>query len=44
VLDAVLVALLVSLLVNDSPRDIAGWGALSAAALRFWGETKEPFD
>jgi hypothetical protein len=42
VLDAVLVALLVSLLVNDSPRDIAGWGALSAAALRFWEETTEP--
>ena len=43
VLDAVLVALLVSLLVNDSPRDILGWGALTAAALRFWGESKEPF-
>jgi hypothetical protein len=43
VLDAVLVALLVSLLVNDSPRDILGWGALGAAALRFWGESKEPF-
>jgi hypothetical protein len=42
VLDAVLVALLVSLLVNDSPRDIAGWGALSAAALRFWEESREP--
>jgi hypothetical protein len=42
VLDAVLVALLVSLIVNDSPRDILGWGALTAAALRFWRESSEP--
>jgi hypothetical protein len=42
VLDAVLVALLVSLIVNDSPRDILGWGALTVAALRFWKETSEP--
>lgn len=41
VLDAVLVALLVSLLVNDSPRDILGWGALTAAALLFWRESRE---
>lgn len=41
VLDAVLVALAVSLVVNDSPRDIAAWGALSAAALRFWWESTE---
>lgn len=43
VLDAVLVALLVSLIVNDSPRDILGWGALTAAALRFWRESSESF-
>jgi hypothetical protein len=42
VLDAVLVALLVSLVVNDSPRDILGWGALTAAALHFWRESSEP--
>jgi hypothetical protein len=36
VVDAVLVALAVSLLVNDSPRDVAAYGALSSAALRFW--------
>jgi hypothetical protein len=36
VVDAVLVALAVSLLVNDSPRDVATYGALSCAALRFW--------
>jgi hypothetical protein len=34
--DAVLVALAVSLLVNDSPRDVAAYGAISCAALRFW--------
>jgi hypothetical protein len=38
--DAVLVALAVSLLVNDSPRDVAAYGALSCAALRFWKETR----
>ena len=36
VVDAVLVALAVSLLVNDSPRDVAAYGAISCAALRFW--------
>jgi hypothetical protein len=36
VVDAVLLALAVSLLVNDSPRDVAAYGALSCAALRFW--------
>jgi hypothetical protein len=36
VVDSVLVALAVSLLVNDSPRDVAAYGALSCAALRFW--------
>jgi hypothetical protein len=36
VVDAVLVALAVSLLVNDSPRDVAAYGALACAALRVW--------
>jgi hypothetical protein len=36
--DAVLIALAVSLLVNDSPRDVAAYGAISCAALRFWEE------
>jgi hypothetical protein len=36
VVDAVLIALAVSLLVNDSPRDVAAYGAISCAALRFW--------
>ena len=38
VVDATLVALAVSLLVNDSPRDVASYGAISCAALRFWSE------
>jgi hypothetical protein len=38
--DAVLVALAVSLLVNDSPRDVAAYGALSCTALRFWEEAR----
>ncbi len=38
--DAVLVALAVSLIVNDSPRDVVAYGALSCAALRFWEETR----
>jgi hypothetical protein len=38
--DAVLVALVVSLIVNDSPRDVAAYGALSCAALRFWEEAR----
>jgi hypothetical protein len=38
--DAVLVALAVSLLVNDSPRDVASYGALSCAALWLWEETR----
>ena len=36
IVDAVLLALAVSLLVNDSPRDVAAYGALACAALRFW--------
>jgi hypothetical protein len=39
--DAVLVALAVSLLVNDSPRDVVAYGALSCAALRIWEETRQ---
>jgi hypothetical protein len=38
--DAVLVAIAVSLLVNDSPRDVAGIGALSCAALRIWKDVQ----
>jgi hypothetical protein len=38
--DAVLVAVAVSLLVNDSPRDVAGIGALSCAALRMWKDVR----
>lgn len=38
--DAVLVALAVSLLVNDSPRDVLAWGALSCAALRLWKDVR----
>jgi hypothetical protein len=38
--DAVLVALAVSLLVNDSPRDVASYGALACAAVRFWEEAR----
>jgi hypothetical protein len=41
VVDALLFALAVSLLVNDAPREVAGFGALSALALRFWRETEE---
>ena len=40
VVDATLVALAVSLLVNDSPRDVASYGAISCAALRFWKEAR----
>jgi hypothetical protein len=36
----VLVAIAVSLLVNDSPRDVAGIGALSCAALRIWKDVQ----
>ena len=40
-LDALLVAVAVSLIVNDAPREVSGFGALSALALRFWHETAE---
>ena len=38
VVDALLVALVVSLLVNDSPTDVIAYGALAAAALRTWDD------
>jgi len=38
VVDALFVALLVSLIVNDSPVDVIAWGALVCAALRTWEE------
>ena len=41
ILDALLVAVAVSLIVNDAPREVSGFGALSALALRFWHETAE---
>ncbi len=48
VLDALLAALAVSLLVNDTPTDIAGLGALSALVLWAWlgrsGERLGPLD
>jgi mono/diheme cytochrome c family protein len=39
VTDAVLVALLVSLLVNDTPGDVLGWGAVAAMVVRRYEET-----
>jgi hypothetical protein len=36
VVDAFLVGLAVSLLVNDTPTDVLAFGALAAAALRAW--------
>ena len=48
VLDALLVGLAVSLLVNDTPTDIAGLGALSALVLWVWlrrsGERADALD
>jgi hypothetical protein len=41
VLDALLAALSVSLLVNDTPADVAGWGALSALVLWAWSRSDE---
>ncbi len=38
--DAVVVAIAVSLLVNDSPRDVIGFGALSCFALRCWKDVR----
>jgi hypothetical protein len=45
VLDALLAALAVSLLINDTPTDIAGLGVLSALVLWIWlGRSDEPAD
>jgi hypothetical protein len=38
--DAVLIAIAVSLLVNDSPRDVIGFGALPCFALRCWEDVR----
>jgi hypothetical protein len=40
-LDALLAALAVSLLVNDTPADVAGFGALSALLLWVWARSEE---
>ncbi len=42
-LDALLVALAVSLIVNDTPTDVAGLGALSALVLWAWHRSGERF-
>jgi hypothetical protein len=42
VVDALLVALAVSLLVNDSPTKVAGFGAIMCGALRAWAVWHEP--
>ncbi|HEY7019317.1 MAG TPA: hypothetical protein VH297_12690 [Gaiellaceae bacterium] len=39
--DAYLVALVVSLLVNDTPADVAGWGGLAAIALWLYASSAE---
>ena len=41
VLEALLAALAVSLVVNDTPTDVAGWGALSALVLWTWARSDE---
>jgi hypothetical protein len=41
VLEALLGALVVSLVVNDTPTDVAGWGALSALVLWAWARSDE---
>ncbi|HEX9415674.1 MAG TPA: hypothetical protein VF895_03080 [Gaiellaceae bacterium] len=40
VVDALLVAIVVSLLVNDTPVDVAGFGALSAMTVASWRRTE----
>jgi hypothetical protein len=40
-LDALLVALAVSLLVNDTATDVLGFGALSCAVVWTWGKLAE---
>jgi len=39
--EALLAALAVSLVVNDTPADVAGWGALSALVLWAWARSGE---
>jgi hypothetical protein len=41
VVDAFLVAIAVSLLVNDSPTKVAGYGAIVCGALRAWSVSRE---
>lgn len=41
VIDAFLVALAVSLVVNDSPTKVAGFGAIMCGALRAWAVSRE---
>ena len=41
VLEALLAALAVSLVVNDTPADVAGWGALAALVLWAWARSGE---
>ena len=41
VLEALLASLAVSLVVNDTPTDVAGWGALSALVLWTWARSDE---
>jgi hypothetical protein len=41
VLDALLLALVVSLIVNDTPADVAGYGSLSALILWVWARSEE---
>ncbi len=40
VVDAMLVALVVSFVVNDTPEDVALWGALGAIALLGWARSR----
>ena len=40
-LDALLVAFAISLLVNDTPTDVAGYGGLSALLLWAWARSEE---
>jgi hypothetical protein len=41
VVDALLVAIAVSLVVNDSPTKVAGYGAIVCGALRAWSVSRE---
>jgi len=43
VLDALLAGLAVSLVVNDTPADVAGYGALSALVLWAWARSEDRF-